>query len=140
MSNAKAKQIAFEKLKTSHKWIAAEQRRVQLLKQRERQLKQLLKLLVDAIKRSTTSAMILLLFALVVAGWGWVAGINTPPLIACPNQLSFCYQARLRTPKLATPEPTKIWCTDTKEGLACLFPHQAQPSKKPQPIKKPKIT
>lgn len=133
----KATQLAIKKLKASHKWVVTEQRRLQLLEQRGKQIHHLLNILVDALMRSTKSIAILSLFALVIAGWAWLGGMNTPSIIACPNTTGLCYRARWRSPKLIVPKPDMTQCMDNRDGLVCLFPHQTQPIKKPHTTKKP---
>jgi hypothetical protein len=116
-----AKSKAIELLKTSKEWVDSEQQRLQLLERKGEEARRWLSWLMGIVRRSANSWIFFILWSVTVAGWGWVGGINTPPILICQSQQDLCYRMRFRGVKRALANMPALECTKTRKGLMCLI-------------------
>lgn len=112
---------ATQLLKTNKEWVQTEQKRLQVLQQREERSRRWRR----AVASIVNTTAFFLLWGVGAAGWGWIGGINTPSAIACQSRSSLCYRMRWGVKAVVAKSP-KPKCTKTRKGLKC----QGKPTRK----------
>lgn len=129
-----ARVTAGELLKTNQQFLQQQQAAEELKDKRDARMRKWMNWVIEAPKKTVSSWLLIAIWAIVCAGWGWVGGINTPEWILCSKQRSLCYQARFRggnVGKQAVDMLPKSQCVRTSRGVACLLGtvHKTQPKK-----------
>ena len=123
-----AKQKLEQMLKSNQQWIEQRREQLRLQQLQDKRLRDRSRSIVDTIRKSASSTIVLILGTVVATSLGWVWGINTPSTIVCKSRTSFCYQMKWGA-KLTASELPKTQCKKTRNRTVCVLPERSQEKK-----------